>query len=251
MARLTFIVLLLTLSLVVRGQDDALSILQRANDAYSVGDYASAITLYEAVLNAGYRDAVVYFNLGNAYFERDDLGRALVSYRIAQHGMPRDADLNRNIALVRALRVDVQGDETALIDTLAVMTRDVLTLTELTGLVLVCWSLWFMLFTAWAVHPPVRLQLRLWVMLIGILTGLGLILLSGRGYVKASRPTAVVTSFQTEAMSGPGEAYVPLFTLHSAAEGRVLAQEGDWVRLLLPDGRQAWLHRDAITLAIS
>lgn len=188
-----------------------------------------------------YVDAGVYFNLGNAYFESTDLGHALLNYRRAQQYIPRDADLNRNLALTRALRVDVQGEDLSVIDNLATSTEGILTRDEFAWMVFLVWVGWCGSIGVWIARPIWRSRLRpLFIVLTPMLL-LGGILLLGRVYVEATRPPAVITAFQTEMMSGAGTNYVPLFTLYSAAEGRILEQRGDWVRFLLPDERQGWL----------
>jgi tetratricopeptide (TPR) repeat protein len=240
---------LLTLNIIATAQPDTLW--QKANEAYSVGDYATAITLYVGLLDAGYEDANLYFNLGNAYFETDDLGRALLNYRRAQQFIPRDFELSRNLALVRALRVDVQGDESSLIDATALVTESVFTVDELSLIVFLLWGVWFALLCVWIVRPVWRRQLWLSLLIAGVMMASGLVLLIGRVYVEIQRPPAVVTAFQVEVMSGPGAEYIPLFTLYSAAEGRVLEQRDGWLRLLLSDRRQGWLFEEDVEIVNS
>jgi hypothetical protein len=73
-------------------------------------------------------------------------------------------------------------------------------------------------------------------------------LLSGRLVLEALRPSAVVTSPVVSGMSGPGEDYLELFTLHQAAEIRIVMNNNTWVWIELPDGRQAWLPEASIQL---
>ena len=50
-------------------------LMARANERYERGEYAEAAQQYEALIDRGYSDAALYFNLGNAYLEGGDLGR--------------------------------------------------------------------------------------------------------------------------------------------------------------------------------
>ena len=62
----------------------------RANVHYEREEYAEAIQQYEALIGQGYRDAAVHYNLGNAYLESGDLGRAILNYLRAEELSPRD-----------------------------------------------------------------------------------------------------------------------------------------------------------------
>ncbi|MCQ3980520.1 MAG: hypothetical protein DPW09_44490, partial [Anaerolineae bacterium] len=67
-----------------------------ANEDYEAGNYADAASIYEAIIASGLHNSNVYYNLGNAYFKQEDLGRAILNYRRAQRLDPRDADTTAN-----------------------------------------------------------------------------------------------------------------------------------------------------------
>src|SRR5688500_8608937 len=98
--RVWFIALLLITEM-ISAQSDSAELLLQADTAYMTGDYETSQSLYETIIQAGFRDFRVYFNLGNAYYQSGDLGRALLNYRRAQEISPRDTDLRNNLVLVR------------------------------------------------------------------------------------------------------------------------------------------------------
>jgi uncharacterized protein YgiM (DUF1202 family) len=49
-----------------------------------------------------------------------------------------------------------------------------------------------------------------------------------------------------QVMSGPGEKYLELFELHTAAEVTIVDTRGEWTRFHLPDGREGWIPNAAI-----
>jgi tetratricopeptide (TPR) repeat protein len=227
--------------LVSRAQQTAAEAAREAEAAYQRGEYARAIALYEQLLAAGLRDGALYYNLGCAYFEAGDLGRAMLNFRRASVLNPRSAEVNRALALARALRVDIQGDETAPIDTLAAATIGLLTPLELGWLALLAWVIWCMLLMLAVLLPVWRGRLRWALAGWGAVLLLSAVLLVGRVYAETARPSAVVTAFLAPVMSGPGDDYLEIFDLYAAAELRILEARGDWARLLLPDGRQGWI----------
>ncbi|MCU0499149.1 MAG: SH3 domain-containing protein [Anaerolineae bacterium] len=217
------------------------SLSDQARQAYEAQNFAMAARLYEALIAQGQTNAENYFNLGNTYFELNDLGRALLNYQRAHRLMPRDAELSRNMALIRALRVDVQSEEGALIDTFAAFTSGVMTTDELVLIVILLWSVFCGVLVVWQLRPihPYR---TIALTVTGLLV-IGAMLLIGRVYVERYRPQAVVIAFIAQAHSGPGASYPPLFTLYSGAELRAIGHESNWLRIILPDGRQGWMLR--------
>ena len=75
---------------------------------------------------------------------------------------------------------------------------------------------------------------------------ISLMLLGSRIFVEQQRPVAVIVSPSAQVMSGPGQDYLPLFSLMTAAEVRLLEARAGWVRVVLPDGLQGWLPVEAL-----
>lgn len=240
-------ILFLAAAFRVDGQSSPEETAASADAAYIAGDYQGAAAAYTALLAAGVHDAAIYFNLGNAYFQLNDPGRALLNYRRAQELRPRDGELNINLALARAQRIDVQEADEALLHALADSTRTMMTLGELSAGVAFMWWLVCGLSTAWLLVPRYRPRLRLPLGIGALLVAGGFALLFSRATIDSARPAALITDVSAEVMSGPGTDYLPIFRLYSGAEMRVLESRGNWVRFALPDGRQGWLPRPAIT----
>ena len=70
----------------------------QAEILYQEGSFEEAARVYEEVSTLGFEDAVVYYNLGNAYFKAGHLGRAVLNYERALVLMPQDDDIITNLA---------------------------------------------------------------------------------------------------------------------------------------------------------
>ncbi len=77
-----------------------------AGQLYEMGQYTQAAQAYQQLVDQGFADSALFYNLGNAHFKQGDYGRAIVNYRRAQELAPRDADIKANLALARAQAVD-------------------------------------------------------------------------------------------------------------------------------------------------
>ena len=76
-----------------------------ADSAYINKEYAKAIEIYESMLQQG-ESGEVYYNLGNAYFKQDELGKAILNYERALLLQPGNSDINANLDMARAKTVD-------------------------------------------------------------------------------------------------------------------------------------------------
>ena len=85
------------------GQDE---IYQQGNQLYQEGDFAGALEAYQAVLQAGFESADLYYNLGNAFFKTGELGRSILHYERALRLRPQDPDTQANLELARSLTAD-------------------------------------------------------------------------------------------------------------------------------------------------
>jgi len=95
-----FTLLLLSTTSVFAGTAED-SLFQKANAAYSRGDYAEAIAQYEQITkNAGYSPGVLY-NLANSYALSGHTGKAILNYERALRLSPSDSDISGNLELVK------------------------------------------------------------------------------------------------------------------------------------------------------
>ena len=84
----------------------AQSPVESANEAYIAGDYSSAISEYEAILAEGNESADLHYNLGNAYFRKGSIGKAVLHLEKAKQFNPRDKDILHNLDIVKKSTVD-------------------------------------------------------------------------------------------------------------------------------------------------
>ncbi len=211
--------------------------LSSADIAYENGDYETAIILYESALAVGEASGEMYYNSGNAYYMNGEIGEAMQYYLQARNYLPRHATIASQIDLIRTERVDGKFNDVEPIIILHNLSADYLTLSETAILVFVAWFLFFLVLV-------IGMRRKGWALLIGIfgiVTLLTVGLLSTRVYVENQQPVAVILSETAEVMSGPGDSYLPLFSLYEAMEIRVLEERDGWLRFALADGRQGWI----------
>ena len=76
------------------------------NRLYQAGDFDGALDRYLRILDEGLESGDLYYNIGNTYFKRGELGPAILYYERARRLMPGDDDLLANLALARSMTAD-------------------------------------------------------------------------------------------------------------------------------------------------
>jgi hypothetical protein len=93
-------ILLLSATTVLAGNVED-NLFGEANEAYSRGDYAQAISKYQQITEtAGYSPSVLY-NLANSLAQSGETGRAILNYERALRLAPSDSDISGNLQLVK------------------------------------------------------------------------------------------------------------------------------------------------------
>ena len=217
---------------------------QDGDSAYIREDYASAVQIYETLLQEG-EAAEIYYNLGNSYFKQDDIARAILNYERALMLQPGNADIRANLEIARAKTVDKVNE-----------IPDVF-------------------FVSWAKSLTNSLSVDTWakvsiVLFLLFLVGLGLFFVARQtmlkkigftaavvfflftlvahfsgGYQKnrlTHRTSAIVLTPSITVRSTPSETGTSLFVLH---EGRkVSIKDGsmrEWKEIQLEDGQVGWV----------
>lgn len=80
---------------------------EKANNQYSEGLFFDAIENYYQLLDEGYRNADVYFNLGNAYYRLGKVGKSILNYERALLYEPGNAEISHNLYLANQRSADI------------------------------------------------------------------------------------------------------------------------------------------------
>ena len=236
---------------------EANQLFRQANEAANVSPaeshdlYRSAVLRFERVASeGGVRNGMLFYNIGNAYFRMNDIGRAILNYRRAEKYIPGDRNLTLNLGTARETRQDSfeEGQSAQVMRTLLFWHYDIQPGTR--SMLFGVFSLLF-----WGL-AALRLFRRVWSpgWALGLLGGVAVLFLGSLVFestVQASQQVGVVVASQVIARTGDGQSYEPAFSdpLHAGAEFVLLDARNDWNHVELPDGRQCWLPADSSDLA--
>lgn len=209
----------------------------------------ATLRLEHLIRDGGIENGELYYNLGNIWYQRGDLGRSILNYRRAEQYIPNNVNLNQNLAFVRQQRKDVFGEteQRKVLSTVFFWHYDLASGTRLRLFALSFIMFWGL--AAWRLY-------RNYGLLNGALIATGVVAaslflsltLEARYY--RNHPAGVVTAAESVARKGDGETYQPSFAepLHAGTEFTVLEDRGAWLQVALPDGRNCWLQRGDVGL---
>lgn len=223
----------------------------QANTAYLDGAYPQAITLYESLLAQGKTGYKLYYNLGNAYFKNNEIGRAILYYSKAQRIAPTNGDVAHNLA-VAGTRVKDKIDRVPEF----FVNRWVRGLRmSLSGYAWTWISLGMLACLAAAVITYLlagKLSRRKPGFYGGIVCGMLFIVTTlfaaASRHEMRSPDEGVVMHSAVPVKSSPDRASKDLFVIHEGTKVRVVSQLQEWREVVIADGNKGWLPASSIEM---
>jgi tetratricopeptide (TPR) repeat protein len=227
------------------------SLYNEANRLYKEGNYQEAASTYTELASKGVTNGYLFYNLGNAYFKQGAIGKTILWYSRAKTLLPRDNDVATNLEFARRVRPD--KIEEMPLPRLVVAVRDVifgLNLSELTLTAFLLYLLTAAAFVAFFLsrEPSGRRVIGRIAAVLGIVLAVSLLWLGGRIYHADRTVGCVVMVSQVDAMSGPGNEYTKVISLHEGAEALVQEEREGWYLIKLSSGLGGWIPRESVEL---
>lgn len=237
-----FILLLCFLSFSIKGFGN--EHLEKAEKAYDSKKYKEAISEYEKLVSEGYKSYQLFFNLGNAYYRNNELGKAIYNYELARKVNPNDEDVRINLGIAAAKTIDkIDSKENFFIS--AVKTNLLSSFStnswawfSICALAIAC--LLFFIF----INSTVLIVKRI-SFLVSCLLVITFFVTYFLGYSalqsKAENKFAIITAKEVKIMNEPTATANSKFSLHEGTKIRVVENNGSWLLIKLDNGNEGWL----------
>lgn len=226
--------------------DDAVTI-ARSEPERALALYEQAAAGFQALADAGLRNAALEYNLGNVYFRIGDLGLAILHYRRAVQLDPTSERVAANLAYARR-RVEPQIEPSGQ----RRLTHQLLfwyyrtSLQQRTWALFGCAAVGWALLLAWLVwrRRPVAVA---GLVCVALATATG-VSVRWQLFDEARHPHAVVVHGRPHLRLGRGEgADLALKQpLNPGVEVRILQRRGAWVEVQLRNEQTGWVPRTAL-----
>ena len=246
----TLILLLLATALNAAAQTPQ-QLMQRGNDAYAKGDFVAAAQAYNAVLDAGYESADLYYNLGNVYYRQEEYGLSILNYERALRLKPNFRDAKQNLDLADSKTEDQIAALPEIF--LAQWAHSVVAWFSPTGWRICTLILLTLLGTAVVLFLLSRdYAWRKGALIGGIVTLVFLLLCIActiSATVRYNRHNqAIVTAPMAVVKSSPEENSIDKLVLHEGTKVNIEETLGEWHKIQIADGNNGWLQTDEVTI---
>jgi tetratricopeptide (TPR) repeat protein len=239
MKRLALILAMLIFAPAAADAQGPPDLFQQGVAAYNAGRYQAAAEKFGALVQAGIRNGALYYNLGNTHLKQGDLGRAILWYERAERLIPRDPDLQFNLAHARSLTQDQPEERPSpLVDVAFFLTNLASPKTVQIAAVAAMTLLFGALILRLLIHHS----------LISLMAALGALLvlltLPSAGYQLHQDQIAasgVVLADELPVRAGRGVDTAKLFTLHAGSLVRIEGRRDDYYRINYDRGKIGWV----------
>ena len=220
------------------------SLFKQANEQYNRKAYEKAIASYHQLTDKGYQDAVLYYNLGNAYFKNDQVGQAILWYERALRLSPDNKDIAYNLAFANQQTIDrIEAIPPFFLKTWMLAVQDLFSaggwaiISIVLCILLVCCILLIFLISGY------RLRMTFFTLAcLSLAATVISIVFAGMQTNNANRTDeGIVIEGSVTVKSTPDNSGTDLFTVHEGAKVKITDTAGEWVEVQFNDGNKGWM----------
>lgn len=221
---------------------------QKGNGFYAAKNFDSAAFYYEKIAAAQPTNAVVYYNLGNAYYRLNQIGAAVLNYERALFYNPNYNQAKDNLALTQS-RITNRIQPTQ--DIFFVQWWHQLTASTLAGVWSITALVFFLLFMLSIVAGRWGWQSLFLTRRFAFFAICLFLVAFALAYTAAQKSTVHnkgVVMVTDASLRGAKNDVKTIGLLPEGTTVTLDAAEGDWVKVTLPDGRSGWLRKNTISI---
>jgi tetratricopeptide (TPR) repeat protein len=212
--------------------------------AYSKKEYKKAITCYENILKEGKTSAALYYNLGNAYYKDNQLGKAIYNYELANKLNPTDGDIKNNLRIANTKVIDkIDAKENLFTNAIKSGLYGLFSANGWAYATIVCLLIAALLFVLFISTGNVLLKR------VGFWTGglfvIGFVFSLTVGYAALhnlnKKTQAIIISPEVKVFSEPNATSKSKFSLHEGTKVNVLSINPDYTAIQLANGNEGFI----------
>ncbi len=223
----------------------------KAEKYYSEKNYKEAIKTYEEITKEGLVSYKLYYNLGNAYYKNNELGKAIYNYELANKLQPNNKDIKTNLRIANEKTIDkIESKENFFIGAIKSGLVNSLSTTGWAWLSII--SLTAALALVFLFFISKHLLLKRVGFFLGGISFIVFIASMVLGFSalkdKQELNFAIITNRESKIYEEPGKGSKSKFSLHEGTRVSVLETNPDWTNIKLENGNEGWVKTTEIGL---
>jgi tetratricopeptide (TPR) repeat protein len=211
-----------------------------ANAQYAEGNYAEAAAQYEQILaerpSTGVADlpsdyAVVYYNLGNAYFKQGELAQSILAYERALRLKPSMKDAKHNLEFAQSRIIDnIEDTQSFFLSNWLKAIRNVFSLGTWMGVSISLFILTLLGFFLFAFSSNIALRkTAFYISVVALVLSIAACANAGSLHQRdTQRAEAIIIQGVVNAKASPDRSGTELFTVHEGTKVEITEVIGDW-----------------------
>ena len=213
----------------------------KANQEYAAGHYQQAIDGYESLVRANRWNAVLFYNLGNAWFRKGDPGRAILQYERALALDRQHPEAQANLRLVRDEARALELPKTLADRYLGFATPTQYVWTAALAFWIATFALALLLLGSRRSGSTMAIFVSALLVFGGAVFAYYTIENGPQG-----RAVAIVTGKNIEARLATADNAGAVLALPAGSEVKILSKRGEWVYAALPNNLNGWIPATSV-----
>jgi tetratricopeptide (TPR) repeat protein len=212
--------------------------------AYEKGEYKKSIDNYEKIVASGEVSAALYYNLANAYYKDNQLGKAIYNYELAHKLNPADEDVKHNLTLANKRKKDtIEQKENYFAKNIEAGILNLFSTTGWAWATIISLVLGLLLFACFRFSLSIGIRrLLFWLGSLSI----GICILSFIiGFMALNSVTkktqAIILSQEVQVLNSPTANAKSQFLLHEGTKVDILVTNPEWTSIALENGNEGWV----------
>lgn len=236
-----YILFILTGSVVMASPVDSL---QKANEHYSTNEFEKAVSMYEQIIEEGYRSASLFYNLGNAHYKNGNITKAIINYERAKLLAPNDHDIQYNLDLANQYIVDKIEPLPAPFFTK--WWQSIVNISDSRGwaktsiaafVVMLVFGLFFFI----SGISGVKKATFLLAIVMFIFSVMSLVFATQQHKKTTNRTQVIIVIPTVTVKASPNESGTDLFVIHEGLKVNIVSELNNWIEIRLDDGNSGWV----------
>ena len=247
MLKKNFLIVLIFISYVCKGNDDAYHQFEKGNSFYASQEFDSALIAYKTVLQSKMISKELYLNLGNTFFKLDSIPQAILFFEKGIKLAPGDPDLSYNLQYCNKLIKDKNPIKKSvllneLIFSFLGRSPNYWAYSSVILLGLVCVMFAFFRLSIDSKWKKINFYSAIIVL---ILFGITVLLSSiSKSKIKETKYGIVIKN-SIKVRTEPSENASTAFLLHEGSKAKVTAEINEWIEISFNE-KKGWIRTNAL-----
>ncbi|WGF93515.1 SH3 domain-containing protein [Aequorivita marisscotiae] len=237
---LYLLILLVSFSSIAQNEN----LFDQGKHLYKNGKYQQAINAWMQILDKGQHSAELYFNIGNAQYKLNQIGPSVYYYEKALQLAPNDSDIKNNLAFAENARIDsIEPLPQTVFSKWYSSIAGIFTFNGW-AILAVVFSILFVALFLFYYFAYIEKRKRLLFassMVAGIFLVASLTMAFFTYADFTNKQPAIIFASEIEVKTEPSMGSSAAFTLHEGTKVQIAAQDGNWYRITLADGKDGWI----------